>query len=111
MLEDSLEGLWYMTTKKDIGKAVRNAREDANLTQEQLGQKLKSRVRKETISRLERGTSNYGIDILFDIAEKLGVDLAMFCPGTERKKALDLVEEAFEYAIEKRLKEKQKEAK
>jgi transcriptional regulator with XRE-family HTH domain len=111
MLETFLERPWYMTTKKDIGKAVRDARKDANLSQENLGLKLKNHVRKETIGRLERGISNYNIDLLFDIAESLGVDLAMFCPGPERKKVIDLVEEGIEYAIAKRLEERRRENK
>ena len=100
-----------MTTKRDIGKGVRGARENAGLNQEQLGKKLKKKVRKETISRLERGVTNYNINLLFDIADALGVDVAVFCPGPERKKTFEIFEEAFELAIEKHLKEKQKEAK
>ena len=95
-----------MTTKIDIGEGVKRARNKAHLTQAQLARKLHHPVRKETISRLERGNSNYGINLLFDIAEKLGIDLATLCPGPERKKTFDLFEEAFEQAIEKRLEEK-----
>lgn len=95
-----------MTTKSDIGEGVKSVRRKAGLTQSQLAKKLRNPVRKETISRLERGNSNFGIDLLFDIANVLNVDIAIFCPGPERKKALDIFEEALSLVIEKHAKKK-----
>ena len=80
-----------MTTKKDIGLAIKNLRKKAGIkTQEALGKKINpSPLSKETINRIETGRGNYGIDSLFRIAEVLGCDISdFFEPSGELKIAL-----------------------
>jgi len=69
-----------VTSKKDIGFAIKIRRKKAGIkTQKELGKKLNPKsVSKETINRIETGRGNYGIDILFRIAEVLGCDFADF---------------------------------
>lgn len=69
-----------MTTKKDIGLAVRTLRKKAGIeTQEKLGKKLNPKsLSKETINRIETGKGNYGINTLFKIAEALNCDISAF---------------------------------
>ena len=69
-----------MTTKKDIGLAIRTLRKKAGIeTQEKLGKKLNPKpLSKETINRIETGKGNYGINTLFRIAEVLNCDISDF---------------------------------
>jgi len=69
-----------MTTKKDIGLAVRTLRKKAGIkTQRDLGKKLNPKpVTKGTINSVETGRGNYGINLLFKIADVLNCDIADF---------------------------------
>jgi len=69
-----------ITTKKDIGLAIRTLRKKANVkTQRELGEKLNPKpVSKGTINSVETGKGNYSIDLLFRIAEALGCDVSDF---------------------------------
>jgi len=69
-----------MTTKEDIGLAIRTLRKKAGIeTQEKLGKKLNPKpLSKETINRIETGKGNYGINTLFRIAEALNCDISDF---------------------------------
>lgn len=69
-----------MTTKKDIGLAVRTLRKKAGIkTQRELGKKLNPKpVSKGTINSVETGKGNYNINLLFRIAEVLNCDVSAF---------------------------------
>ncbi len=69
-----------MTSKKDIGLAIKILRKKAAIkTQEKLGKMLNPNpVGKDTITRIENGYGNYGIDTLFKIAEVLNCDVSVF---------------------------------
>ena len=69
-----------MTTKKDIGLAIRTLRKKAGIkTQKELAKKLNPEpVGKDTINRIEMGKGNYGINTLFKIAEALNCDISDF---------------------------------
>jgi len=69
-----------LTTKKDIGLAIKILRKKAGIkTQKALGNKLKpTPLSKETINRIETGRGNYGIDSLFSIAKALNCDISDF---------------------------------
>lgn len=73
-----------MTTKKDIGLAVRTLRKKAGIkTQEELAKKLNPKpVSKGTINSVETGKGNYNINLLFRIAEALGCDISEFFEST-----------------------------
>ena len=68
-----------MTSKKDIGLAIKIRRKKKGLTQEQLGKKMDPKTPKETISRIETGNYNYTINYLFKIAAILKCDISDFC--------------------------------
>lgn len=86
-----------MTTKKEIGLGVQDLRKRAGLTQEQLGKKMKpKKARKETISRLERGKSNYNINLLFQIAEVLNCDISDFFPSEKSRPQMAMFEGVLE---------------
>ena len=69
-----------MTTKKDIGLAIRTLRKKAGIkTQRELGKKLNPEpVSKGTINSVETGRGNYSINLLFRIAEVLNCDISDF---------------------------------
>ncbi|MCK4814746.1 helix-turn-helix transcriptional regulator [bacterium] len=83
---DREEGGKAVTSKIDIGLAIKTRRKKAGIkTQKELGKKLNPKpVGKDTINRIENGYGNYGIDILFRIAEVLGCDISDFL-GSEKK--------------------------
>lgn len=56
-----------------IGALVKDARKKANLTQEQLAQKVK--LKRPHISRIERAQTDIRISTLYKIAKGLGGDL------------------------------------
>jgi len=86
-----------LTTKKDIGLAIQTLRKRAGIkTQEALGKKLHPPLSKETISRIERGEGNYGINALLSIAIALNCDMADFF-RTEKKASKLMI---FEGSIE-----------
>lgn len=101
-----------MITKKDIGLAIRTFRKKANLTQGQLGNKLNPKpVRKETISHIETGMSNYGIDTLFRIAEVLNCSISDFFGIKEKSPKMTMMETLLEDLREDMKKELCKECK
>jgi len=69
-----------MTTKKDIGLAIKMLRKKAGIkTQGDLGKKINpGPLSKETINRIENGRGNYGINALFRIAKVLNCDISDF---------------------------------
>lgn len=58
---------------RDIGKNIRDLREQKNLTQDQLAEQLF--VTRQTVSNYETGRSRPDIDMLIRIAETLGTDV------------------------------------
>jgi transcriptional regulator with XRE-family HTH domain len=68
-----------MITKFDIGANIRRRRKMKGLRQGDLAKKIN--ITKDTISRIERGSSNYTIDILFKIADALECGMEEFCPS------------------------------
>lgn len=61
-----------MATTNNIGKAIKAAREQAGLTQHDLGERIG--VRWLTISRYERGETNISLHRLDQIAQALDRD-------------------------------------
>lgn len=98
-----------MTSKKDIGLAIKILRKKASIkTQEKLGKMLNPKpVGKDTINRIENGYGNYGIDTLFKIAEVLGCDVSEFF-GSIKPSRISILERALEEYIEKTITEETK---
>ncbi|KIF67642.1 transcriptional regulator [Streptomyces sp. AcH 505] len=65
---------WVLPLRQVIGIRIRDAREAANLTQPQLGERVGRDVK--TIHRIERGTSDPKLTDLLLIADAIGVPLA-----------------------------------
>jgi len=101
-----------MTDKKSIGLAVKYWRHKAGLTQEALVKRINPKTKsKNTISRIERGESNYTIDRLFKIAEILGCDVADFFTFEKKPmeaKSIDKVFEEFKNKVMEEVKEYKK---
>jgi len=84
-LEEASE-MGEKTSKKEIGLAIKTIRLRVGLKQIVLAKKINPKARSAgTISRIERGDSNYTIDMLFRIAEVLGCDVSDFCTTNTRK--------------------------
>jgi len=83
-----------LTTKKDIGLAIKVLRKRAGIkTQKALGKRLNPvPLSKETINRIETGRGNYGIDALFSIAEALNCDVSDFFQTEEKDSKLIIFE-------------------
>jgi transcriptional regulator with XRE-family HTH domain len=75
-------------TKEVIGANIRELRRKKGWNQKELGSRVKPKpVTKDTISRIERGVSNFTIEMLMGIAEALKVEISDFCPADERKES------------------------
>ncbi|MBA7465152.1 hypothetical protein ES707_00314 [subsurface metagenome] len=87
-----------MTSKKDIGFAIKIRRKKAGIkTQKELGKKLNPKpVSKETINRIEAGRGNYGIDTLFRIAELLDCDISDFLGDKKKNSKIFIFEGSLE---------------
>jgi len=82
-----------MATKREIGLNIKNLRKRAGLRQKDLAKMLDPKpTTKETISRVERGETNYSIDLLLSIAAALNVDISAFCPNTNSKPYFTILE-------------------
>ena len=87
-----------MTSKKDIGFAIKVRRKKAGIkTQKKLGKMLNPKpVGKDTINRIENGYGNYGIDTLFRIAEALDCDIDDFFEFPGKPSRMSIFEEVLE---------------
>lgn len=95
----------WMTTKRDIGLAIKKFRNKAGLNQEKLGKKINPKpVSTNTISRIETGKYNYSIDLLFSIAEVLDCDIRDFCSDSKKRSKIIIIEGDIE-EIEEKLKD------
>lgn len=65
---------WTLPRREQIGAALRRAREQAALTQMQLGER--AGVDHKTVHRIEYGTSDPRLSMLLRLAAALGVPLA-----------------------------------
>ncbi len=68
-----------MDLKSHIGIRVRSARRRAGLTQAQLAEQVDKAV--ETISNIERGHTQAGLETLEDLSKALGTPLIYFFEG------------------------------
>lgn len=66
----------------EIGQRVQFRREVAGLTVSALA--AKSRVNRSTIAQLEKGRRNATIQVLWQLAEAVGVDIQIFFPRPRR---------------------------
>lgn len=69
-----------------VGEAIKRARQEQHLTQEQLGERLG--VQKAQISRLERGKSIITLPTMSRVFKALGISTAMLDLGAAGKIAL-----------------------
>lgn len=69
-----------------VGEAIKRARQEQHLTQEQLGERLG--VQKAQISRLERGKSIITLPTMSRVFKALGITTAMLDLGAAGKIAL-----------------------
>lgn len=66
---------------QEIGKRIKELRENKNITQSQLGEMLSNPITPTAISLYEKGEREPGLDVLEDIAEKLGISLDFLING------------------------------
>lgn len=71
---------WLTQQRLDIGRRIRDAREWANLTQEQLAERLGAERR--TVVRIELGVTSPPLDRILHIARALGVPPSDLMPDT-----------------------------
>ena len=94
------------TTKQDIGLAIKYFRKKAGFRQVDLAKRINPKSpTKNTISRIERGVSNYRIDYLFQIAKILKCDVLDFFDLRGKPSKTEQFEEAFEEFRKRMLKE------
>lgn len=67
---------------EDIGLRIRLWREEAGLTQEELGQRV--RLTRTSITNIEAGGQKVQVDVLYAIAQALNVSLDRFLPPEEK---------------------------
>ncbi len=72
-----------MTTRENIGRRIREAREERNLSQSELGQLLSRKRTHAAISELERGKVRLDVEELIEIAAILGKDISYFLASPE----------------------------
>ena len=77
-----------MDNRKEIGRHIRNLREEHKLTQEELAELVSlyknsnNGGNPQTIYRVENATVNYGVDTLIAIAEALDIPLKELIPDS-----------------------------
>ncbi len=74
-----------------LGRAVRAAREDANLTQQELGQRVG--LKRTSITNLEAGRQQIQVHTLYALAEALGIAVTALLPATNKPELDDLDEQ------------------
>jgi transcriptional regulator with XRE-family HTH domain len=98
-----------MSDKKNIGVAVRYWRTKAGMTQIQLAKKINPKIKsKNTVSRIERGESNYTIDRLLKICDILEIDASDLFIFEKKSENMSPVEKIFEEFKAKLLEEFEK---
>lgn len=99
-----------LTSKKDIGLTIKMLRIKAGIkTQKELGKKLNPNpVSKETINRIETGRGNYGINVLFRIADVLNCDIADFFKSERSRPQMAIFEGVLEEYTKRVMEEKAK---
>lgn len=65
---------WVLARRRAIGARVRDARNDARLTQEELGER--AGIDNKTVHRIEYAISDPSLTVLLCIARAVGVPLA-----------------------------------
>jgi len=95
-----------MITREEIGANVRAVRRKKGWNQKELAKKVRPKpLTKDTISRIERGATNFTIGTLIAIAQALEANLSDFCPDNGRKESynkspeLQIFQEGLEKAI------------
>lgn len=74
-----------------LGKRIREAREQARITQDQLGEAVS--LSRTSITNIERGRQGVQVSLLVRIAQTLGKKVADFIPGDGVQKAQSLPEQ------------------
>ena len=67
-----------------LGKALKAARHEAGLTQEQLA--VRSKLSREYVSKLERGQQSPTVDALFRLCAVLGVKASVLLSRVEEQR-------------------------
>jgi len=62
-----------ITSQKDLGRVLRHFRKQLGLSQAQVGEKLN--IRQATISSIESGSVNVGLETLFRLLSALGLEM------------------------------------
>ena len=70
-----------MVTREEIGRRIREAREELRLSQSDLGRKMSRQRSYAAISDIERGKSSIPADELVEVARILGKDITFFIGG------------------------------
>ncbi|WP_345498686.1 helix-turn-helix transcriptional regulator [Streptomyces racemochromogenes] len=65
---------WVLARRRQVGNTIRRARQDADVTQEELA--LRAGIDRQTLNRIEQGHASPRLDSLILIADALGVPLA-----------------------------------
>lgn len=66
---------YVLARRKEIGEQLKSIRESKNLTMEQLGEQLD--IGKSTVSKIEAGKWNFGIDTLIAFSVVLEFDITL----------------------------------
>ena len=67
-----------MTTREEVGRRIRQARDELGISQGELGQRMRRRRSHAAISDMERGVVRLDIEELAEVARLLEKDLAYF---------------------------------
>lgn len=79
MLRDPPDDDWLLRERQRIGKCIRDARIDRNLTQEQVF--LAVPLNRSHYQQIEAGTANPTLDVLLRIAWVIGVPIDVLLAG------------------------------
>lgn len=79
MLRDPPDDAWLLRERQRIGKCIRDARMDRNLTQERVF--LAASMNRAYYQQIEAGTANPTLDTLLRIAQAIGVTISDLLHG------------------------------
>lgn len=80
-LRSRTNGLMTMTTREEIGRLIRQAREELGLSQTELGRMMSRQRTHAAVSDLERGNVRLDVEELAELSRLLQKDLQYFYEG------------------------------
>ena len=102
-----MNGVWILMSneelKKNIGNRIKQLRIEANLTQEELANKLKSVKGKSSIANYENGSNLPSDEVKFQLCNIFNCSLDYLMCKTDIRNSEEQIKQEFEFAYHKEM--------